>query len=171
MLQLSAMLINRPVVSLRTGAQVATALAPIINPNNLKIEGFYCQDSQSREQLILVSQDVRDILPDGIVVNDHDVLAAPHDLVRLHNVININFEILGKQVVTSGGTKLGKVGDYAFDTASMMIQKLYVTQSIFKNFNGSSLGIHRTQIVEMTNRQVVVNDLTHKVPARASALA
>jgi uncharacterized protein YrrD len=165
------MLINRPILSLRTGTEVAIAMAPLINPNNLKIEGFFCHDTRSRETLILVSQDVRDIISQGIVVNDHDVLAQPQELVRLREVINTNFEILGKQVVTNSGGKLGKVGDYAFDTGSMFIQKLYVTQSLFKNISGGSLGVDRTQIIEITNKKVVVSDLTQKVTARAGAIA
>ncbi len=70
MLQLSGMFINRPVLSLRIGKQVAVTGAPLINPNNLKIEGFYCQEDKSRRHLILLSQDVRDIMPQGLVIND-----------------------------------------------------------------------------------------------------
>jgi sporulation protein YlmC with PRC-barrel domain len=170
MLQLSGMIINRPVMSLRTGTQVATALAPIINPNNLKIEGFWCKGDR-RQQLILVSQDIRDSLPQGLVVNDADVLTDQRELVRLTPVIQINFELLGKAVETSGGRKLGKVNDYATDTDSMFIKKLYVSQPLYKNFSGGNLGIDRTQIVEITDKKIVVNDLEAKVPAGAHAVA
>jgi sporulation protein YlmC with PRC-barrel domain len=171
MLQLSSMLINRPVLSLRTGTEVATALEPIINPGNLKIEGFFCQDSRSRQQLVLVSQDVRDIMPRGIVINDHDVLVQPEELVRLSTVLGISFALLGKPVVTAGGTKLGKVGDYSVETENMFIQKIYVSQSIFKSFNGGNLGVDRSQIVEITDKKVVVSDLTQKLTAHANAVA
>lgn len=171
MLQLSGMIVNRPVLSLRTGTQVATAIAPIINPNNLKIEGFYCHDSLSRQQLILVAQDVRDVMSQGIVVNDHDVLADPSELVRLTDVMRINFQLLGKPVRTSSGSKLGKISDYAVDVQSMYIQKIYVSQSVFKSFSGGNLGVDRSQIVEITDKQVVVNDLTQSVPANARAVA
>ena len=60
MLRLSESLVNRPVMSLRTGQQVVTAHEPIINPNNLKIEGFYCSDCFSKEELVLLYQDIRD---------------------------------------------------------------------------------------------------------------
>src|SRR6266542_1890611 len=159
MLQLSGMLINRPVLSLRTGSQVATTLAPIINPNNLKIEGFYCQDGLSRKQLILVSQDIRDVMSQGLVINDHDVLSEPEELVRLKNTLGINFELMGKPVVTTDKHKLGKVNDYATEVESMFIKKLYVTQSLLKNFSGGNLGIDRTQIVEITDKRILVNDL------------
>ncbi|HSW66719.1 MAG TPA: hypothetical protein VLI54_06295 [Bacillota bacterium] len=171
MLQLSGMIINRPVLSLRTGTQVATALSPIVNPANLKIEGFFCHDSLSRQTLILVAQDVRDLLPQGIVINDHDVLTEPSELVRLSEIININFQLLGKTVVTNSRSKLGKISDYAVETTSMYIQKLYVSQSVFKSLSGGNLGIDRSQIVEITDKQVVVNDLTQNVPVGARAVA
>ncbi len=170
MLQLSGMIINHPLLSLRTGTQVGIVQAPLVNPNNLKIEGFYCHDDESRRQLILVAQDIRDVLPQGIVVNDQDVLTEPEELVRLKDIMAENFELIGKHVETTDKTKLGKVSDYAVETSSMYIQKIYVSQSIFKNFSGSNLGIDRTQIVEITDKKIVVQDLRQKVHAHAGVV-
>lgn len=171
MLQLSGMIVNHPLLSLRTGTQVGMVVSPIINPNNLKIEGFLCHDDASRKQLVLVSQDIRDILPQGIVINDQDVLTDPSELVRMTDVLQINFELIGKKVETSDKTKLGKVSDYAIETSSMYIQKIYVSQSIFKNFSTGNLGIDRTQIVEITDKKIIVTDLRQKVPAHAAVPA
>lgn len=172
MLQLSNALLNRPVMSLRTGTQVATAISPIINPNNLKIEGFYCLDSLKRNhELILVSQDIRDILPQGLVVNDYDVLVEPGDLIRLKEVISWRFELLGKPVNAVSGRRLGKVEDFATELESLYIQKIYAGQSIFKSFTGGNLGIDRNQIVEINDRKIIVQDPLQKVPAHAGALA
>lgn len=157
-------------MSLRTGTQIGTALTPIINPNNLKIEGFWCKVDR-RKQLILVSQDVRDSLPQGLVVNDAEALTDPGELVRLAPILQINFVLLGKPVVTTSGSKLGKVNDYATDIDSMFIKKLYVAQPLYKNINGGNLGIDRTQIVEITDKKIVVNDADAKVPAHAGAVA
>lgn len=164
------MIINRPILSLRTGTQVATALTPIINPNNLKIEGFLAKGS-ARKQFVLVTQDVREVMPQGLVVNDEDVLTDPNELVRLKETISLGFELLSKQVVTTAGHKLGKVNDYATETDSMYIKKLYVSQPIYKNFSGGNLGIDRTQIVEITDKKIVVSELDAKVPAHAGAVA
>ena len=172
MLQLSGSLINQPVLSLRTGTPIALAQRAIINPNNLKIEGFYCQDGANRKkELVLLYQDIRDIIPQGLIVNDHDVLAEPEELVRLKDILHLNFELLGKPVVTASGDKVGKVGDYATETTSMFVQKLYISQSLFKSFAGGNLGVDRTQIVEITPRKIVINDLEQKVPARVGAIA
>lgn len=168
MLQLSNFFANRSVLSLRAGGPVATTTTPIINPNNLKIEGFYCTTSQ-KGQLVLLCQDIREILPDGFVIDDFERLADPKDLVRLKEVLDINFNLTSKQVVTVDKHKLGKVGDYAVDTTSMYIQKIYVNQSIFKSFSGGSLSIDRSQVHEITPTKVVINELQPKsrIPATA----
>lgn len=170
MLQLSAMLLNRPIMSLRTGAQVGVTLSPIINPNNLKIEGFYCQDNR-RRQLVLLEQDIRDVLPQGLIVNDADALTEPEELIRLKDTMQLHFELIGKQVVSTGKHKVGKVTDYATETQSMLIKKLYVSQSLFKNFSTANIGVDRTQIIEITRNTIVIQDLEGKVPAPAKAMA
>jgi sporulation protein YlmC with PRC-barrel domain len=171
MLQLSNVLQNRPVLSLRTGTAIATATAPIINPNNLKIEGFYCDDRFEKKPLILLAQDIRDVIPQGIVVNDHDALTDSEELVRLKDILELNFVLLGKPVETVSKHKIGKVADYATEISSMYIQKLYVSQSVFKSLTNGSLSVDRTQISEITNRRIIINDLEAKVPAHAGAVA
>ena len=91
MLQLSNALLNGSVLSLRTGGPVAQIIAPIINPDNLKIEGFYCEDRFSKETLVLLCQDIRDLLPNGFFIDDHEVLVEPKELVRLKNISRYRF--------------------------------------------------------------------------------
>lgn len=169
MLQLSASLLNKAVLSLRTGTAVANIIGPIINPDNLKIEGFYCEDRFDKKRLVLLSQDIRDILAKGYVVNDFDVLVEAKELVRLQKVMEINFELIGKQVVTVDKEKVGKVSDYATETGSMFIQKIYVSRSLIKSFTGGSLSIDRTQINEITPKRIIINELSKKAPAAAPA--
>jgi sporulation protein YlmC with PRC-barrel domain len=171
MLQLSGRLLNMSVLSLRTGTVIATVTGPIINPDSLKIEGFYCQDKFNKKELVLLYQDIRDVMPNGYVVNDHDVLSEPEELVRLKNVLKLNFELINKPVVTVGKQKVGKVSDYAAETETMFIQKIYVAQSVLKSFTGGSLSIDRSQINEITPRRIIINDLLENSPAPATAQA
>lgn len=171
MLQLSTALLNRPVMSLRTGAPVATTETAIVNPNNLKIEGFFCIDKFSNEKLVLLQQDIRDIIPQGLVVNDHDVLADPGELVRLKSVLELKFELLGKVVQTESKRKLGKVADFAADDQTLYIQKLYVTQSLLKSISSTQLSIDRTQIVEITDRRVIIKDIEERSKPGVTATA
>jgi len=171
MLQLSNALINKPVLSLRTGGVIATALEPLINPNNLKIEGFYCQDKFAKGRLILLSQDIREIMKQGFVVNDHDVLTPPEELVRFKDILEINFQLLGKPVVTDSKQRLGKINDFAADSETMYIQKLYVGQPLIKSLSGGQLSVDRSQIIEITNRKIVVQDPLQPTKAAAATAA
>jgi sporulation protein YlmC with PRC-barrel domain len=171
MLQLSSAFLNKPVMSLRTGGQIATAMEPIINPNNLKIVGFKCQDKFSKDSLILLSQDIRDVLPQGFAVNDHEVLSQPGELVRLKEVLEMDFQLLGKPVVTVNKKRLGKVNDYAAETETMFVQKLYVSQSILKSLSTGQISVERTRIVEITNRKIVIQDPLEPLKNRAPAAA
>jgi uncharacterized protein YrrD len=168
MLQLSAFLLNRPVLSLRAGTEIATTTTAIINPNNLKIEGFYCHDPRQKRQAVLLSQDIRDVLPQGLVVNDYDALTDADELVRLKDLLELGFELLGMPVVTVSKHKLGKVNDFASDNQTLYIQKIYVTQSILKSLSNNQLGIDRNQIIEITNKKIVVKDLVQPTPATVS---
>jgi sporulation protein YlmC with PRC-barrel domain len=170
MLQLSKALINRPVLSLQTGLPIATTIAPLLNPNNLKIEGLYCQDRFEKKQLILLYQDIRDVLTQGIVVNNHEALSNPSELIRLKDTIGLHFELIGKPVVTVSKDKVGKVNDYATEIETMYIQKIYIGQNILRNLTGGSLSIDRTQIYEITAKQVIINDLIQANPIRAAAV-
>lgn len=172
MLQLSKLLQNRPVMSLRTGKQVATAGAVIINPNNLKIEGWHCEDRFNKKKgFILQTQEIRDIIPQGIVVNDHEALSDSADLIRLRSVVKLNFDLINKPVYVASGQKLGKVSDWAAESKSLMIQKLYVSQSLLKHLGGGDLSVDRSQIIEITNRKIVVADptITEKAAVPAAA--
>ena len=171
MLQLSAALLNKNIMSLRTGQPIAAITAAIFNPNNLKIEGFYCQDRYDKSELVLLYQDIREVLPMGYVVNDHEVLVDPTELVRLKEVLEINYELIGKPVQTIGKHKVGKVSDFATETETMYVQKLYVSQSIFKSLTGGSLSIDRTQINEITPKRIIINELTKTAPAPLPAAA
>jgi sporulation protein YlmC with PRC-barrel domain len=150
---------------------VATAISPIINPNNLKIEGFYCDDRFNKERLILLYQDIRDLISQGFVINDHDVLSDPAELVRLKDILDLKFDLIGKPVETVSKVKVGKVSDYATEITTMYVQKLYVSQPIYKSLTGGNLGVDRTQINEITNRRIIINDLHGNVPAHATAVA
>ncbi len=138
---------------------MAWIIAPIFNPHKLSIEGFYVRDGADKRELILLCQDIREISGRGYIINDHDVLAQPDDLVRLKDLLDMNFELLDKLIETTSKEKVGKVSDYAVETTSMQVQKIYASRSFWKNLTGGSLSIDRSQIVEITNRRIIINEL------------
>ncbi len=171
MLQLSGTILGKNILSLRTGGTVAKIIGPIINPDNLKIEGFYCEDSIDHQELFLLFQDIRDVLPQGIVINDFEVLASRDELIRLKDLLDLQFELIGKPVETVSHEKVGKVTDYAIEASSMFIQKLYVSQSILKSLTNGSLSIDRSMVQEITPKRIIISGLLQGVPAGATATA
>ncbi|HUD06282.1 MAG TPA: hypothetical protein VMR34_00175 [Candidatus Saccharimonadales bacterium] len=168
MLLLKSSLVNKPILSLRTNGVIATSTAAIINPNNLKIEGVYVIARQKKESLIVLYQDIRSLTSQGIVVNDHDALSQPEILVRLQEILKLHFVLEGKPVITAQKSRVGRVRDYAFDSETFYIQKIYVGQSLLKNFTSGQLSVDRNQIIEITDKHVVISDLLKKAPLGAT---
>lgn len=164
---LSKSLVNRPVMSLRSGGQVALASQPIINPHNLKIMGWWCKATAGR-RLVLLAEDVREVMPSGLAVNDEEDLSAPEDLVRHSDILSTNFELMDKPVKTKR-QKLGKVSDFSYNEG-LFVQKLYVARPLHKVFTTEdTLIIDRTQILEVTDHYILVRDT--EVRARAEEFA
>lgn len=159
MLKLSTNLYNIPIFSLRTGGQIGVALRPLINPNNLKVEGWYALSSYEQGTLVLPASEVREYSRTGLAVNDHDSICDASEIVRLAPLYRLNFKVENKNVVTESRRKLGKVENYAVDIDSFYIQKLYVSPPMLKAFTSQQLPISRSQIVEVTDKKIVITEL------------
>jgi hypothetical protein len=169
MLKLSKSLVNQPVMSLQTGGQIAVAISPIINPHNLKILGWWCKGASGKRQ-VLLSEDVREIMPSGLAVNDQESLCLPEDLVRHKEILDIRFELMDKLVKTKR-QKLGRVSDFSYNDG-MFVQKLYVARPLHKVFTSEdTLIIDRTQILEVTDSYILVRDTEIKATAEELATA
>lgn len=157
MLQLASSYQNKPILSLRNGQRIANVTELLINPNNLKIEGLFCLDNR-KNRLILLAQDIRENNPAGFIINDHEVLSEIDDLVRLKPIIELRFSLKAKPVFGQSRSRLGKVDDFAIDSQSLYIQKLYVGQSLIKSFSGGQISVDRSQIIEITNKKIVIQE-------------
>jgi uncharacterized protein YrrD len=168
MFLLSGSLVDRQIVSLSTGDDTAVTKSLILNPDNLKVEGIYCQEQDPKRESVLLTQDIRDITPRGIIINDYNDLSDEADLVRLKKVIDIAYDIIGKKVITKEKEKVGKVADFAVENMSLYVTKLYVEQSILKNIHFGQLIIERNQILEVTKKHIIIKHLKEPVKESVS---
>lgn len=157
MLILINKLVPRPVLSLRTGGVVAYAGDIIINPNYLKVEGIYCTDRFNKSVKILLTQDIREIITKGLIVDDYEVLTDTDDLIRLEEIMKLDFELIGKPVITDKKRRLGKVADFSLDNTSFYVQKLYIAQSLIRQLGGS-LSVDRSEVIEVTDKKIIIKD-------------
>lgn len=171
---MSKSLYGRPIKSLHSETTVGVATEPIINPHNLKILGWWCKAPSSGKQLVLLAENVRELMPSGLAVDDDSALSQPEDLVRHREILDIRFQLPDKLVKTKR-QKLGKVSDFTYDE-SMFVQKLYVSRSLAKLFSSEdTLIIGRNQILEVTDHYILIDDADIRateeemVPAAAPA--
>jgi hypothetical protein len=171
MLLLSTRLQNIPLISVRSGARIGTVLAPIINPHNLHIDGFWCDTVNSKTNKVLLDMDIRDFSIKGVLIDDHLGLSDPEDLVRLSSILELDYKLEGKSVLASK-RKIGKVISYAVDHKSLFIQKLYVQPPIWKsNLAGDKLTFDRTNVLEVTDTHIVVNGPEEKITSTSTIQA
>jgi hypothetical protein len=150
-------------MSLRTGTQIAVAVLPVINPHNLKILGWWCETPGNQKQ-VLLAEDVREVMPNGLAVNNEEALSDTSDLVRHKEILDINFELMDKPVRTKR-QKLGKVSDFSYNEG-LFVQKLYVARPLRKVFTSEdTLVIDREQIIEVTDKYILVRDTEIKAAA------
>lgn len=159
-------------MSLRTGSQVGIATSPIIDPRRLHIVAFYCEGPGIESTpAVLHTADIREFSDIGMIIDDADDIMEPEGLVRLQEILDFKFELEGKKVEDDGGTKLGKVSDFATDIASFYIIKLHVQPSLFQSFGSAELLIDRSQIVTITDDKIVVRRATVKEEPQAVRMA
>lgn len=169
MLILSQELANKPLLSLRTATKVGTIKEPLINPHNLHIDAFICQN-ENKKILYLLDINVRENSRKGIIINDYDDLGDEDDLLRLKPLIDNQFQLINKTVY-SGNRKIGKVYDYATDKDSLYIQKLYLKPNIISIFSAADLVIDRSSITEVTDQKIVISGPEEKSESKSQILA
>jgi sporulation protein YlmC with PRC-barrel domain len=161
MLLLNSQLQNVPIMSLQSGSSLGTTAEPIIDPRKLQIVAYYVTGPRIQAKSVVHTSDIREFGPLGFIVDSADnVMELDDDLIRLKEVINFNFSLLGKTVVDDTKKRLGKVGEYTIESDGFTVQKLHVTQTVIKNFTNSNLVIHRSQIVEITDSKIIVKSAT-----------
>ena len=154
-------------MSLQNGGQLGATAQAIIDPRKLQIVAYYATGTRIQEPSVLHAVDIREIGPLGIIVDSADnIMTLDDDLVRLREVVELGFEIIGLAVVDEQKQKLGKVTEYTIETDGFYIQKIHVSQSLLKNITNTNLVIHRTQIVELNDNYIVVKSSTIQEPLK-----
>lgn len=163
MMLLSDNLLEVPVMSLQTGAELARTAEPIIDPRNLTIVALYVTGaSLETDPTVLHISDIREVSDIGYIVDDSNVLMGIEGLVRLQQILDFNFNLIGAKVKDRNGSKLGKVSDYTFEPNSFVIQQLHISQSLMKSLSNVSNVISRQQIIAVTDKEIVVDVATIK---------
>jgi sporulation protein YlmC with PRC-barrel domain len=167
---LASELIGKGILSIRNGHPVAMISGFLINPDKLEVAALYCQDGgRGKNQSVLLMRDIRDYVADGAIIDSLEDIEDASEIVRLRDLVEQKYSLVGAGVSTESGQKLGNVEDFTIETTSSAIQKLYIKQSILRNLLHNSLVVDRTQIVDVTPKHIIVRDTTTATSELAAA--
>ena len=157
MLLLGSRLIHTPIMSLQTGTRLAQTVRPIIDPSNLRIIAYEVDGPLLAEKPAFVrTADIREYGRLGMIINGNDDLTTLDEVIQIKKLYDLNFALLGLQVIDDQKRKLGKIDDYTLDTDSYVIQQLNVRRGLLRGITDTGLLINRSQIIEINNTSVIV---------------
>ena len=172
MLIVGSKLLGYPVLSLHVGGEIARTDTAIINPDGLQIVAYTLSGAilkNSDVGNILEVSDVRELSPRGMIVDSSDDFVIREDIIRLDEIMKLNFRLIGLKVVSQDGKKLGKVSDYTVDSGSFMVYQIIVQRPTMKALLDPELTINRSQIVEIDDYQIIIKNEEEKVKVEAKA--
>lgn len=170
MLVYSAQLLRCPILSLHVGRPIAEVSELIIDPNDLKIVGFKVSGGVIGGEVgdILRTESVREFSDIGMIVDSEDVFVSRADVIKIDEIMSLEFKLVDLKCVTKKGTKLGKIVDYTVDPSNFQIMQIVVQRPTFKAFIDPELIISRNEIVEVDDFKVTVKDEEDKIRKRAT---
>ena len=174
MLLIGSKIIGASIMGLQTGARLATIKEPIIDPGNLKIIAYEVDGPLLAERpSFLRIADIRELSPVGMIIDSNDEFIGRNDVIVIDKLLDLNFNIIGINIIDDSGKKLGKVIDYIIETNSFYIQQLKVKQNFMINLTSTELLIHRTQIIEISNSTITVKStkIKDKEPIKSGTLS
>ena len=168
MLVANTRLIGTKVLSVQTGAPIGQIVKPIVDPSTFKIIAFELAGPLIREANYLTTDSIREYSHFGMVADSIDELVSPSDVVRLEDVLSLNFSLTGLKVETKKGSKLGHILDFTISSDDYMVAQIIVKRPLIKSFNDSTLVISRKEIVEVTDYKIIVKDEESTLKSRAA---
>lgn len=166
---MNSRIIGTPILSVQAGGPIATIKSAIIDPNDLKILGFHLEGPlvNRTEARILDVRSIREYSQLGMVIDNIEELVAPDDVIKIKDVLELNFDLINLKVRTKKGTKLGHIIDYTLTSEDFIIQQIIVRRPLVKSFVDPELTISRKEIVEITDYEVIIKDEEKVLKARA----
>ena len=173
MLYYNSGLIGLPVREARSGDTVALVEKLIIDPRSFTLAAFRLTTADKKHSYMVTDSIAEVSLKHGIFFSDTDAISELAELPRLQEVIDLGFELIKLPVRTMGAKKLssqklGSVEDFVVDDTSFAVFQIVVKRGLFSSFL-PELAINRQQILELTNRELIVDDAYAKSELAATA--
>ena len=140
---------NSPVGSFDEGGLIGTIRQVVIDKDDAKVIGFAIKLSGIFSPVRVASiQDVVDIDQAGVVLRSAESLVDKDEVVRISQILKLNFKLMGLKAFSKEGKYLGRVYDALVDSNTGDIMRIYV-KHLFADYV-----FERSQIDEITLKMV-----------------
>lgn len=160
MLVNASSLLKCPILSLHVGGKVAEVTELIVDPNNLEIIACRTDGPLVGKEFgdILPIKSVREFSRLGMIIDSTDEFVESGEILRIKNILDLNFNLFGLKILTKAGAKIGKVSDFAIDPDDWMIRQIVAERPFLKSFLDPELIISRERITEVDDYRVIIDD-------------
>lgn len=159
------------ILSLHLGAPIGRVTQAIVDPNVLEIIAFRIEGPTINASTgdILPVKSVREYSQMGMIIDSVDDLVNETEIVRIQEILKLNFALVGLRVITRKKSKLGKVTDFTVDPEAWQVQQLIVQRPMIKSLIDPQLTIARSEVVNVDDYTVTVKDEERKIKETAQA--
>jgi len=167
MLVYASKLIGTPILSMQSAGPIGVITDLVVDPNTLKILAFRIKGPLVKTANILDAKSVREYSKYGCVVDSIDELVEKGDIIKVSEIIDLNFDLNGLKVETKKKTKLGHVIDFTVTSEDFNVKQIIVKRPLVKSFLDSELIIPRSEITEVTDYKIIVKDEEKTIKEKA----
>ncbi|MBU1083043.1 PRC-barrel domain-containing protein [Patescibacteria group bacterium] len=111
-----------------------------------------------KKTLVVTTTDVVEYGPGMVVVRNQNTIVPVQEVVGLDKLVKNKQRIIGCEVVTQSGKRLGVTEDLLFETTDSTIQKIYIHPRILDILKSHDLIIGADKIVEIKPKRIIVRD-------------
>lgn len=160
MLVNASFLENARVLSLHTGTQIAQVTHCLIDPDTLIIIAFHLEATAAAGEGgdFLPVRSIREYSKMGIIVDSADDFASDGEVIKIDQIVALNFDLIDLNVRTKKGSKIGKIFDYTVNTTDWEVRQLIVRRPFWKSLLDPELVIARDSIIEVDDYKVIIED-------------
>lgn len=169
MLITNSRLIGTPVLSVQAGGPIGQVASSIVDPDSFKIIAFRLAGPLiSRDCSLLDVRSIREYSNLGMVVDSIDDLISDDDVIKIQDVLKLNFDPFILKVETKKGSKLGRLIDFTVTSEDFIIQQIVVKRPAIKALIDPELTISRSEIVEITDYKIIIKDEEKVIKQKAT---
>lgn len=159
-------LLNLPIAALDVQGKIGEIKKIIIDPTNGNVLGFLIQTGGVfSAKKVIASLDIREWDTNGLVTESIENLIEQGEIIRIKEILDEDFSLIGLKAKTESGKNLGQVEDFLIDTENQCVVKYYL-----KDLLGKKRVLSYDRVIKI-DKEIIFSDDVSEPTNAANALA